>query len=63
MRGFHRTGKEIVSCVMFFQALDFMNKIFAVAISFIIVLLPFAIIYGVVHFMKHRNKTEEPTEL
>jgi hypothetical protein len=48
---------------MFQLALELTNKIIAVAISFVVVVSPIAIIYGVVHFMKHRNKAKEPTDL
>lgn len=48
---------------MFQQVVYLVHKIIAVAISFILVLSPIAIILGVIHFMKHRNKVEEPTEL
>ncbi len=57
------TAKEIASCIMFQQASELTHKIIAVAISFVVVVSPIAIILGVVHFMKHRNKAEEPTEL
>jgi hypothetical protein len=45
------------------QVLAFFHKTIAVIISFIMVLLPIVMILGVVHFMKHRNKAEEPDEL
>jgi fumarate reductase subunit D len=46
------------------QVLAFFDNTIAVAILFIMVLLPIVMVWGVVHFMKHRNKAEEPpTEL
>lgn len=47
---------------MFLQVLELAYTSIAVAISFIVVTSPIIMVLGVVHFMKHRNKTEEPTE-
>ncbi|MBP6515653.1 MAG: hypothetical protein KA242_01290 [Chitinophagales bacterium] len=48
---------------MILHVFEFVYKTIAVAISFIVVSSPIVVVLGVVHFVKHRNKTEEPTEL
>ncbi len=47
---------------MILHVFEFVNNTIAVVISFILVTSPIVMVLGVVHFMKHRDKTEEPTE-